>query len=174
MQRWLLPTALAVLVATLVSTVARPAVATQVWSGRTFAFTKAANANPALAANQDRITPLVWLTRASTQGIDNARSETLYGAYLSPYGTEWATGDAVNFGSLTFTDWQTWSNSNPPSTLAVNACVHLIAEDIYLDIRFDSWGAGVAGGGAFAYHRAVQPATPTLGSTWGRIKSLYR
>jgi hypothetical protein len=173
MPRWLLSAVFTVLVVAL-ATAARPAAATQIWSGRTFAFSRAANANPTLAANQDRITPLVWITRGGTQGIYNIKSEAAYGAYYSPAGTEWATGDAVNYGSLSFSDWQTWSSANPPSTLGVNACLHLIAEDIYLDIRFDSWGVGTGGGGAFSYHRAVQPATGTLGSTWGRIKSLYR
>ena len=161
------------LAGTLVAATAQAA--PQIWSGRTFAFAKAAGSNPSLAANQDRITPLVWITRGATQGIYNINSEAAYSHFLSPAGTEWATGDAVNHGSLTFADWETWSGGNPPSTVGVNACVHLIAEDIFVDIKFDSWGTGTSGGGAFAYHRAVQPqGTATEKTTWGAIKSLYR
>jgi hypothetical protein len=146
----------------------------QIWSGRTFAFSKAANADPTLAVNQDLITPLVWITRGATQGIYNAQSETAYSHLLSPAGTTWATGDAVDYASLTFTSWEAWAGSNPPATVGLNAVVHLVAEDIYVDIRFDSWGAGLSGG-AFSYHRAVDPgATPTEQGTWGALKALYR
>ncbi len=145
--------------------------ATQVWSGRTFAFAKAANADFTQAINQDRITPLVWITRGNTMGIFNIAQESAFAMNVSPKDTEWATGDAVNHASLTFKTWQVWTNNNPPATVGVNAVVHLITDDIYLDIRFDSFGAS---GGAFSYHRAVDPATPTTRETWGRIKALYR
>jgi hypothetical protein len=149
--------------------------APQVWSGRTFAFSKAAGANPALAVNQDRIRSNVWITRGSTQGIYNAFSEAGYAHTLSPAGTTWATGDAVNWPSLTFTDWENWAGGFPPGAVGVNAVVHLVADDIYLDIVFDTWGVGVGGGGAFSYHRAVEPqGTPVEKTTWGAIKSLYR
>jgi len=160
---------LALVVATLATSgVAR---ATEVWSGRTFAFSKAANADFTLAVNQDRITPNVWITRGNTMGIFNIEQEAAFAMNVSPKDTEWATGDAVNHASLTFKPWQIWANNNPPATVGVNAVVHLISDDIYLDIVFDSFGAT---GGAFSYHRAVQPATPTAIETWGRIKALYR
>ena len=74
-----------------------------------------------------------------------------------------------------FQNWVGWTGQLPPSTLGVNACVHLISEDIYLDIVFDSWGVGATGGGAFSYHRAVRPAaTAASGNTWGRLKALYK
>jgi hypothetical protein len=152
---------------------AGPAAATQIWSGRTFAFSKAPFANPNLPANQDRITPLVWITRANTMGIYNIKSETAYVHNVSPAGTEWATGDAINHASLTFQDWENWTGNNPPATIGVNACVHLISEDIYLDIVFDTFGGGTSGG-TFSYHRAVDPTTPTAPTSWGRIKKLYR
>jgi len=153
---------------------AGPARATQVWSGRTFAFAKPSGADFTLPANQDRITPLVWITRGATQGLFNIEQEGAYVHYLSPAGTTWATGDAVNHSSLTFTDWDTWVQGygGPPYTVGVNAVVHLVADDIYIDITFDSWVA-VYGGG-FSYHRGVASATPTETSTWGRLKSLYR
>ena len=154
----------------------RPSVlaAAEVWSDRTFAFSKAGNADYTLPANQDQITPLVWLTRAGTQGIFNIASELGYTQNVSPAGTEWATGDAINHASLTFHPWQVWNGNNPPAMLGVNAVVHLIAEDIYIDIRCDGWGVGPGGGGAFSYHRAVQPIVPTLDTSWGRLKTYYR
>lgn len=145
--------------------------ATQVWSGRTFAFSKAANADFTLPTNQDRITPLVWITRASTMGIFNIAQEAAFTMNLSPKDTEWATGDAVNHASLTFKTWQQWTGNNPPGTVGVSAVVHLITDDVYLDIVFDSFGGA---GGAFSYHRATDPATPAARTSWGRIKALYR
>ena len=59
------------------------------------------------------------------------------------------------------TDWDTWAkgvNPGPPSTVGVNAVLHLISEDIYLDLRFTSWSA--AGGGGFAYLRSTPSVVP--------------
>jgi hypothetical protein len=107
-------------------------------------------------------------------GIFNAFSEASYSHFLSPVGTQWATGDAADYETLPFADWETWALAlgGPPAMVGLNACVHLINEDIYLDIVFDSWQAGV--GGAFSYHRAVAPQETAIGrSTWGAIKRLY-
>jgi hypothetical protein len=147
--------------------------ATEIWSGRTFGFSKAPFANPALATSQDRITPLVWLTRASVAGLYNANLEVAYTHFSSPAGTEWATGDAVNHASLTFQTWEAWASSDPPATVGIPACVHLIAEDIYLDIQFTTWG-GPGSGGYFSYLRATIPAVPVRKTSWAKIKDLYR
>jgi len=150
--------------------------APQVWSGRTFGFTKAPFANPTLAANQDRITPTCWITRGNTMGIYNIAPgfETFYTHNFSPKNTEWANGDAVNWSSLSFKDWEDWAATDPPATVGVNACLHIKDADIYLDIRFTSWGELTGGGGGFSYLRAVSPPVPTDATTWGRVKQLYR
>ena len=150
------------------------ACATQVWSGRTRAFSKAPQSDPTDPLNQDRITPPVWITRGASQGIYNIRLEPGFTRATSPAETEWADGDAVDHASLSFQPWVDWAQDAPLSTLGRNAVVHLITEDIYVDIVFDSWGTGAAGAGAFSYHRAVQAATPTERRTWARIKGLYR
>lgn len=151
-----------------------PASATEIWSGRTFLFSKAPFASPTLATSQDRITPLVWITRANTQGIYNIQFESSYTHLVSPVGTEWATGDAVNHASLTFQPWEVWAGGSPPAMIGVDAVVHLITEDIYVDIVFDTWGAGSTSGGYFSYHRGQPAAVPAKPSSWGRIKALYR
>ena len=168
-RRWLL-----VLLAAFALSSVSIAHATEVWSGRTFGFSKAPFANPALPANQDRITPTCWITRGNTMGIYNIALETGFTHLESPKNTEWATGDAVNHASLAFTDWETWTASNPPATVGVNACMHIKDGDIYLDIKFTSWGALTGGGGAFSYLRALPPVVHTDASTWGRVKALYR
>src|SRR6266436_4447480 len=86
-RRYQLLLLLGIVAAGLVADV-RSAGATEVWMGRTFGFSKAPGANPTLPANQDRISPLVWITRGSTMGIYNIKQEASYVHNLSPKGTE--------------------------------------------------------------------------------------
>lgn len=117
--------------------------ATVIWNGPSVTYSKIARSNWTLPENQDRITPLVWLTRANTQGMFNIARESSYTTVSSPLGTEWAYGTTADFASLIYTNWETWTGgpgSGPPSTLGRDAVVHLIDEDIYLDIKFTAWG----------------------------------
>ncbi|HTO92621.1 MAG TPA: hypothetical protein VMJ70_15930 [Candidatus Sulfotelmatobacter sp.] len=168
-RRWL--PLLFVLLLSLVS--ATHARATEIWTGRTFGFSKTPFGSPTQPLNQDRITPTVWISRANTQGIFNVALESAYTHNVSPKNTEWATGDAINHASLTFAPWEVWNGADPPSSVGVNACMHIIDADIYLDIVFTAWG-GSSSGGAFSYLRALPPAVPTRQSSWGRIKRLYQ
>src|SRR5579872_1872969 len=52
-------------------------------------YLQSANIRPPQVSNQDRLTPHVWLTRASSKGLFNAFYETSAGT-LSPSNTEWA------------------------------------------------------------------------------------
>ena len=132
------------------------------WTGPKISFSKAATANPNDPANQDRMTPSVWITRGNTQGIYHARTESNFSS-VSPAGTEWAYGTTANLSGLTFRPWAAWHGNNPPGTVGRDAVVHLIAEDIYIDIKFTAWGVG---NGSFAYERSTpsggsQPTTST-------------
>jgi hypothetical protein len=140
--------------------------ALEVWSGRTHFFAKPDSSDWTLPANQDRITDQVRLTRANNRGLFNIAQEDSFTLTVSPLDTEWATGDAVDWASLNFTTWHVWNGGVPPSMVGRDAVVHLISEDIYIDIRFESWTAANHGGG-FAYTRATSPsvavATPAAG-----------
>jgi hypothetical protein len=127
-----------------------------IWSGRDHAFAKPDSADWTLPENQDRITASVWLTRANSRGLFNIAQEDTYTTPVSPLDTEWATGDAVDWESLTFAPWRVWNGGLPPSMVGVDAVVHLISDDIYLDIRFESW-TEANGGGGFSYLRASPP-----------------
>jgi hypothetical protein len=130
-----------------------------IWNGPLINFSKLDGADPNLAANQDRLTPSDWITRGNAQGLFNASSESAFTHFLSPADTMWADGTLANYNSLVYRDWNTWAkgvHSGPPSTVGVQAVLHLLTPDIYLSIKFTSWTSG--GGGGFSYVRS----TPTL------------
>jgi hypothetical protein len=141
-----------------------------VWNGPVFVFSKASGADWTLPGSQDRITDNVVLTRGSTQGIFNIALETAYTS-TSPAGTEWATDlnnpaqtiSASNFAALSFGTWQA-AYANSPSNNAVGrrAVVHLIGDDVYLELRFTSFQGGTPGG-AFAYERSTPVPEPGAG-----------
>ena len=132
------------------------------WTGALFTFTKAPNADWNLEANQDRITSNVWITRKNSQGIFNIAQEAEYqmGGNVSPVDTEWAFGNISDgVGSLTFTTWDTAHGGNgaggPSSLIGQDMVIHLITDDIYIDIKFLAWGGGGGGGGSFSYERTT-------------------
>ena len=153
--------------------------AATIWSGPIVSFSKAAFADPGLEANQDRITDSVWITRANTQGIFNAKTETSF-SNSSPADTAWAWDlagfnsaqdiSASNFMNLQFRPWVTAFGGQgppgPPSTVGIPGVLHLVSEDIYIDIMFSDWGVRSTQGGAFSYMRstaaAPEPATALL------------
>lgn len=117
-------------------------------------FTKENFADWNQPENQDRITDNVWITRQDLQGIFNIKLSDAFSKSISPANTEWTFGSATNHQNLTFNSWQNWHNSNPPSTVGRDAVLHLIDEDVYLDIKFLSWTQNRQGGG-FSYERST-------------------
>jgi hypothetical protein len=144
--------------------------AATIWSGPRQTFTKADFANYTLPANQDRITAAVWLTRSNAAGLYNVALESGFNQSLSPINTAWAYGSTSNYAALAFTNWNVWSHLLPPDTTSIighDAVVHLISENIYIDIKFTAFTGGGPGGG-FAYERsgfvALSLEGPTLSS----------
>ncbi len=148
-----------------------------VWNGPTITFTKTGTdpSNTSDPANQDRLTDNVWLTRGPDEGMFNVAPTTAdlvfgdprYVRYTSPYDTLWATSvmsantgktiAASNFGQLSFTTWAA-SYGGPGSALSSNitthnAVVHLLTDDIYLDLIFTNFNSG----GDFTYQRSIAP-----------------
>ncbi len=134
--------------------------AATVWSGSTVVFNKSAAGDPTQEVNQDRLTPNVWLTRGGLQGLFNAKSESFFSHFVSPADTEWANGTLANYQTLSYTDWNTWFkniNGGPTGAIGKDAVVHLKSEDIYLSIKFTSWGVAA---GNFSYERSSAGSTP--------------
>lgn len=139
-----------------------------VWSGPAQSFAKPSGADFTLPQNQDFLTPGVVITRANTQGIFNIALEAAFSA-TAPAGTEWATDlhnpgqtlSAANFAALSFTTWTLAYNGSPvTNAVGRDAVVHLVNEDIYLDLRFTSFQGGVSGG-AFSYLRSTPVPEPS-------------
>ena len=106
------------------------------------------------ADGPDQLTALVALTRGSSQGLYNSLQESSFTHFLSPKDTEWADRTTANT-SLTYTDWDTWAKTihgGPPSTVGVNAVLHLKTDNIYIDIEFLSWEAR---SGGYSYTRST-------------------
>ena len=128
--------------------------ASTLWTGPVIVYNQP-TPDPTQVSNQDRITPVVWLTRAASKGLFNAYSETNAGT-LSPADTEWAFGTPTNYTTLHYTNWLAWLNGASPTTLVgKQVMLHLKSEDIYISLGFTFWAAGGAGG--FAYQRSTAP-----------------
>ena len=112
---------------------------------------------------QDCITPSVCLTRGDQYPIYNALVDpapTVNVDHSSPIptGTEWAVGTcatvvAADFGPFLSSSYA-WNSAvnGPPGLPGVASCLHIIAEDLYLDLTFSSWTQSALGGG-FSYSR---------------------
>ncbi len=135
-----------------------------VWTGPALVFSNAPFSDWTQSGNQDRLTDQVWLTRSgvtrNTGGIFNALFESSYTQFTSPAGTEWALGSLNDYATLTYTNWAyCYGGPGVLSTLitSTNAVLHLINEDIYLSVRFTSFGST---GGGFVYERSTPVGTP--------------
>ncbi len=118
-------------------------------------FSKEGFADHLLPESQDQISENTKLTRQNTRGLFNISLEDTYTSTSSPANTEWAFGSAADFQTLTFNVWEQWHGKNPPSTVGENAVIHVIDEDLYLDINFLSWAQRGSGGGGFSYIRST-------------------
>jgi hypothetical protein len=151
-----------------------------IWTGPSIAFEKPDLADWTLAINQDRLTDNVWLTRMDRLPLFNVQCGDPFDTNTTPCDTEWAFGptQSGNPGPITATNYANLSFA--PFVNALSAAVgynalrygpgvlHLISDDIYLNIQFTSWTPGGSAGG-FAYVRSTpspepvpEPASATL------------
>lgn len=153
-----------------------------IWNGPDVTFTKQAFADPTDPANQDVLTPNVALTRGSVEGIYNAAVEASYqnlggGAGPSPVGTLWALGTTADIGSLTFDNWfntvgTSSSVQGPINSVGVDMVLHLVTDDIYIDLKFLEWGQGSGSGGTFSYTRSSAPVPEPTGLALAAVAGL--
>ena len=124
-----------------------------IWDGPLKFFEKKDNTSELDKDNQDSITENVIITRGNSGGqIFNIAKENEADKYKSPIGTEWAIGNLNQIDSLVFKDFRL--AVKPKSIVGKKLVLHLIEEDIYLNVVFKSWSNGKKGG--FSYERSTE------------------
>ena len=124
-----------------------------IWSGPRITFIKEDHADHTDPANQDAITDLVILTRGAQNSLFNVVVESAGGS-ATPTGTEWAKGNTDELENLEFKPLKAAANNQLKNTPGESYVLHLIEEDIYMDVTFLSWTSGGSGGG-FSYERST-------------------
>lgn len=129
-----------------------------IFNGPRVVFRKAQNADYEQAENQDRITDRVWITRGFLEGIFNPKIEIDFTRSVSPADTEWAEGTTDKIPELSFQNWNAAINRFPKGAIGKNYVLHLISENIYIDIKLLTWSDGRddGGGGGFSYERSTR------------------
>lgn len=124
-----------------------------IWTGAKMVFTKDNESDPTEAANQDRLTDNVWITRGNEGGqIFNIKKENTASKSDSPIDTEWSLGTTDQIKDLTFKPFRE-AVCEPKDVVGKNLVLHLITDDIYIDVKFTSWPPGKVGG--FSYERST-------------------
>ncbi|MEO9869552.1 hypothetical protein [Ekhidna sp.] len=124
-----------------------------IWTGSKLTFLKQDGADAGEATNQDRITDNVWITRGNGGGqIFNIKEESEANKASSPKGTEWARGTTENIANLNFVPFR--DAIAPKNVVGENLVLHLITDDVYLDVTFLSWTQDKRGG--FSYERSTE------------------
>lgn len=125
----------------------------EIWTGDRIVFTKEDGADPTDPANQDRITESVWITRRNDGGqIYNIQQEQRPNKGRSPVATEWAVGTLDDLENLRFTTFRR-AVSSPRDIAGTTLVMHIVPEDIYLEVEFLSWSSQKRGG--FSYERTT-------------------
>ena len=130
-----------------------------IWDGPKIIVEKISNTDWTQAENQDFLTNNVIFTRADNNSLFNIAKEASYDDfdYQSPIDTEWAQGTTADFGALTFSPWaydMSFIEWCPPCFENRDFVLHLITDDIYIDVKILSWQDGGMGGG-FSYERST-------------------
>ncbi len=165
------------------------AAAQTVWNGPSFTFTRPDGVNGALPQYQDCITARVCIARVYVPpetpaggGIFNSRQEAAFDWHVSPADTEWAfqglNGNpssgvtAANHAALIFGTFDdALSGSVGSNIVGRPGVLHLITDNIYLNITFTSWTKGSPRDGGLADARsAARPRAipPSAGFAYQR------
>ena len=124
------------------------------WEGAPLTFSKPNGGSPSDADNQDRITDNVWLTRGDLGILYNIATEGSANNDSSPAGTEWAQGSFSDLQTLDFTSFRTaCPGAKPKNVVGIPMVLHLIQDDLYIEITITSWAQGKMGG--FTYTRST-------------------
>ncbi|MEM9886713.1 MAG: T9SS type A sorting domain-containing protein [Bacteroidota bacterium] len=154
---------------------AQSSTAQTIWDGPKMTFTKAGNADWTLEENQDRITEDIWITRRDRWSIFNIAegeitSKPSCGANPGqPFGTRWAWGSTADgIENLMFDNFlgADFANCKPGEAAMMDrtAVLHLVEDDIYIDIKFLDWSSQ-SGGALVSYERSSDPTLSSVSLT---------
>ena len=93
-----------------------------------------------------------------TRGIQGSLFNVVIETSASPSsreGTEWAKGTTDELETLEFKSLKPAADNQLNDVSGESFVLHLIEEDIYIDLTFISWENGGSGGG-FSYERSTQ------------------
>lgn len=131
------------------------AVASTIWNGTNITFVHSAPTG----SLQDQLVAGVKLTRGGTAGLYNSAAEGGATAGISPADTAWAVGTLANYNTLTYGPCPLEAAHHPPGLVGTTFVVHLVAEDIYLQLTLNAWGGTFeTGDRSFTYTRSTPPA----------------
>ena len=125
-----------------------------IWSGAALVFEKPDYGDPTDPANQDAISEKVVLTRGNGDSLFNVVEESS-ARPGSPQGTEWAEGTTAEIASLKFASLKSAAGGQMKSVPNTAFVLHLIEDDVYIDVTFLGWTSGKGAGGGFSYERST-------------------
>lgn len=124
-----------------------------IWDNAPITFSKADDADPTLAENQDRISDNVWLTRGNDGGqIFNINVESGPNKSNSPSGTKWAIGTLAQIDNLDFKALR--DAIKPREIVGKDLVLFLEKDNAYLSVKFTAWSMNKGGG--FTYTRSTE------------------
>ncbi len=114
---------------------------------------------------QDTLTSHVRITRGASGGLYNSLQEAGATSGISPKDTKWAIGSLATIDLASVTNsCPLEAGGHPPGYVGTTFVVHLVTDDIYLQLTLTNWG-GVGGLGdkTFGYTRSTAAAVaPTV------------
>ncbi len=122
------------------------------WEFTSIFFEKPPHADFQAAANQDRISDKVWLTRADTKPVFNIVEHEFYHSNMTS--VLWTGGVTSDLGT-----YDTYHDAiGDGSAMASNTYgIHLVEEDRYFDLDFITWSQNNTGGGVSYNRRETVP-----------------
>ena len=128
-----------------------------IWNCPEITFTKADGTDHTLPENQDFFTDNVIITRATTGGqiFNFANNDIPTDAQNVPSGVEWAIGRTSDLDNLNFGGFREIIGRPRVNIVGLELVMHLIEDDIFLNITFTSWSRGNNGNGGFSYTRST-------------------
>jgi hypothetical protein len=135
--------------------------AATLWTGPNINFTQTANKKSDVI-----LASKVVLTRGSRDALYNTAAGETSPKSTSPADTLWAFGSLANFSTLTYQSLESLRDGNLAARILNQPMVvHLVKEDIYLSLKFTTWGTHGAGGFAYTRSTPAVAAAPTVNIT---------